>query len=386
MHIAGGLYRELCEVPFWDATLGSGGRAARAIATLSPGSHLHTYAASEDKLTLEFLQQSGLKTSVCSRPSSIVFAYFHPLSHPYIQPDMLGVERLPPIEVDGDAVLRFGFLEGEAIVNANRAVYDPQTWRDPEPFLANGSTANELAIVLNELELQSATGQKDIKQAAELLMKTQNAAVVVVKGGIRGATVFEKTGKMSQIPAYLSTQIFKIGTGDIFAFHWAERKLSAAEAAVWASQSVSAYSETQKFSFQESSLSSRVPISSKSYGHILLEGCADSLGQRYVMEEARFALSELGIKVNCPELNSGAEYTDIKSVLVIAHGLRNSIIHRIKHTHDRGLPIVVLSELSDTPKILQNSYLDTTDFTTALYHAAWAAGGDFRHGQNKTSL
>ncbi|HCM1973830.1 TPA: carbohydrate kinase family protein [Salmonella enterica subsp. salamae serovar 52:z:z39] len=384
MHIAGGLYRELCEVPFWDATLGSGGRAARAIVALSPGSHLHTYAAPEDKLAIEFLQKSGLKTSVCSRPSSIVFAYFHPLSRPHIQPDMFGVERQPPIEVDGDAVLRFGFLEGEAIVNANRAVYDPQTWRDPEPFLANGSTANELAIVLNELELQSATGQKDIKQAAELLMKTQNAAVVVVKGGIRGATVFENTGKMSQIPAYLSAQIFKIGTGDIFsaifAFHWAERKLPPAEAALWASRSVSVYSETQKFSFQENSLSSRVPISSKSYGHILLEGCADSLGQRYVMEEARFALSELGIKVNCPELNSGTENADIKAVLIIAHGFRNNIISRIKYAQDRSIPVVVLNELSDTSNISQNSYLDTTDFTTALYHAAWAAGNDFRRG------
>ncbi|EHO4924060.1 carbohydrate kinase family protein [Salmonella enterica subsp. enterica serovar Corvallis] len=384
MHIAGGLYRELCEVPFWDATLGSGGRAASAIATLSPGSHLHTYAAPEDKLAIEFLQKSGLKTSVCSRPSSIVFAYFHPLSRPHIQPDMSGVEHQPPIEVDGDAVLRFGFLEGEAIINANRAVYDPQTWRDPEPFLANGSTANELAIVLNELELQSATGQKDIKQAAELLMKTQNAAVVVVKGGIRGATVFENNGKMSQIPAYLSAQIFKIGTGDIFsaifAFHWAERKLPAAEAAIWASRSVSVYSETQKFSFQENSLYSRVPISSKSYGHILLEGCADSLGQRYVMEEACFALSELGIKVNCPELNSGTENTDIKAVLIIAHGFRHNIISRIKYVQDRSIPIVVLSELSDTSNILQNSYLDTTDFTTALYHAAWAAGNDFRRG------
>ncbi|EDV9641052.1 carbohydrate kinase family protein [Salmonella enterica subsp. enterica serovar Carno] len=384
MHIAGGLYRELCEVPFWDTTLGSGGRAARAIVTLSPDSHLHTYAAPEDKLAIEFLQKSGLKTSVCSRPSSIVFAYFHPLSRPHIQPDMFGVERQPPIEVDGDAVLRFGFLEGEAIVNANRAVYDPQTWRDPEPFLANGSTANELAIVLNELELQSATGQKDIKQAAKLLMKTQNAAVVVVKGGIRGATVFENTGKMSHIPAYLSAQIFKIGTGDIFsaifAFHWAERKLPAAEAANWASRSVSVYSETQKFSFQDNSLSSRVPISSKSYGHILLEGCADSLGQRYVMEEARFALSELGIKVNCPELNSGTENSDIKAVLIIAHGFRNNIISRIKYAQDRSIPVVVLNEISDTSNISQNSYLDTTDFTTALYHAAWAAGNDFGRG------
>ena len=43
MEIAGGVYRELCCIPKWDAIFGSGGRAAAAVASLSPDSVLHTY-------------------------------------------------------------------------------------------------------------------------------------------------------------------------------------------------------------------------------------------------------------------------------------------------------------------------------------------------------
>lgn len=45
MHIVGGLYRELCDVPFWDSTLGSGGRAALAANALASGVEFSTYAS-----------------------------------------------------------------------------------------------------------------------------------------------------------------------------------------------------------------------------------------------------------------------------------------------------------------------------------------------------
>ncbi|CDZ31061.1 Hypothetical protein, partial CDS, partial [Neorhizobium galegae bv. officinalis] len=43
MHIAGGLYRELCVHPHWDCLLGSGGRAARALSKISPGTNFSCY-------------------------------------------------------------------------------------------------------------------------------------------------------------------------------------------------------------------------------------------------------------------------------------------------------------------------------------------------------
>jgi len=216
MHIAGGLYRELCQVPAWDAVFGSGGRAAAAVSALSPGSTLYTYVEDFESSRAISLKELGIELRLSPRPTPIVFAYFHPLSRPHIQPPPDEIARQPPIQVNGDAALRFGFLEGDAVVAARRAVYDPQTWRNPALFGANGSVAEELAIVLNELELRSAAGLNDLKSAASLLMESQGAAVIVAKGGARGAMVFERGGRAAHVPAYRSSRVFKIGTGDVF--------------------------------------------------------------------------------------------------------------------------------------------------------------------------
>src|SRR6185437_7667073 len=42
--------------------------------------------------------------------------------------------------------------EGDAVVHAEWAVYDPQNEQASEPFRANGSSADHLALVLNNFE------------------------------------------------------------------------------------------------------------------------------------------------------------------------------------------------------------------------------------------
>jgi hypothetical protein len=54
--------------------------------------------------------------------------------------------------VAAENVVRFGMLEGDAIVHADRAVYDPQNVAFPTHFGANGSRAKHLALVLNRAE------------------------------------------------------------------------------------------------------------------------------------------------------------------------------------------------------------------------------------------
>lgn len=378
MHIVGGLYREQCCVPAWDALFGSGGRASAAVSTLSPGSVLHTYAEDFDCEGVASLKKLGIEMRLSPRPSAIVFAYFHPLSRPHIQPPPDEIEPQPEIQVSGDAVLRFGFLEGDAIVDARRAVYDPQTWRNPAPFGANGSVAKELAIVLNELELRSATGLIDLNSAASHLMEHQRAEVVVVKGGIRGATVFERGGRAFSVPAYRSSRVFKIGTGDvfsaIFAHYWAEKGLQAVDAADIASRSVASYCSTGRLPLTDDELRHRVPIKFKAPGLVLLEGAVDTLGQRYTMEEARFVLRELGVEVFCPALDATLSPT-AKAVIVLTEGLGGNAAKHIR-TKAAGLPVVVLQEGGVQELDVFADGNDVTiidDFTSALYFAAWAA-------------
>ncbi|MDX9708489.1 MAG: carbohydrate kinase family protein [Trichloromonas sp.] len=381
MKIAGGFYREQCCMPAWDAMLGSGARAAMAVSTLSPGSSLHTYAGDCDRNAVGALKEQGIKLQIRQRPTGVVFSYFHPLSRPHIYPSPHEIVRQPAITVNGDAVLRFGFLEGEAIVEADRAVYDPQTWRNPVPFGANGSRVNVLAIVLNELELRSSTGLYDLKQAALQIIEKKNADVVVVKRGIWGATVYERSGLVMSIPAYRSSRIFKIGTGDvfsaIFAHFWAEKKLPPAEAADLASRAVAQYCSTGNLPIEPGGLDLFVPIHCGTSGTVLLWGETGSLGQRYTMEEARFVLKDLGVNVCCPVLD-GCSSNTVSAVLILADGADEKTIKSIESELLSDLPIVVLQEkgmrcdeLLKAPALAKASIID--DFTTATYAAAWAA-------------
>ena len=378
MHIVGGLYREQCCMPAWDAVFGSGGRAAAAVSTLSPDSTLHTYAEDFDSEGIASLKKLGIEMCLYPRPTAIVFAYFHPLSRPHIQPSPAEIKQQPKIQVSGDAVLRFGFLEGDAIVDAHRAVYDPQTWRNPVPFATNGSVARELAIVLNELELRAATGLDDLKLAALHLMEHQGAAVVVSKGGISGATVFERGGRAISVPAYRSSRVFKIGTGDvfsaIFAHYWAEKGMSVDESADIASRSVAAYCSVGRLPLTCDELRNRAPIKFMAPGSVLLEGAVDTLGQRFTMEEARFILRELGVEVFCPALDGTLNPT-AKAVLVLADGLDGEVAKLIR-VKAAGIPIVVLRESRVHKSDALTDGADVRvidDFSSALYFVAWAA-------------
>lgn len=381
MQIAGGFYRELCCRPAWDAMFGSGGRASIAVCALSPGSSLHAYAEDCDSEALVALKEQGIELQLRQRPTGIVFSYFHPLSRPHIHPPPHEITRQPAITVKGDAVLRFGFLEGEAVVDTDYAVYDPQTWRNPVPFSANGSRANVLAIVLNELELRSSTGLNDLNRAAQEIMKNQMAEVIVLKRGVWGATVHERSGLVTPISAYKSSHVFKVGTGDVFsavfAHFWAEKKFPAAKAADLASRFVAVYCNSVQLPVAKSDTDSLEPVKCRESGTVLLAGSIDSIGQLYTMEEARFVLQELGIEVCCPALDGKLSYS-ASAALILAEGIDAKTIRNFENEFLLDLPVIVLQEkgvriddLSNSPALAKASIVD--DFTTSIYKAAWAA-------------
>jgi hypothetical protein len=237
MIVAGGSYLEICLRPEWRRLFGSGLRAACAVAPLSPGTELYTYGFEG---WVEDIRHSaaafGCVAHVRPVQDAISFSYDHPLSPAYRHPE--AVVRNEPIVVRGHVVLRFGFIEGDATVHGERVVYDPQSSNSLEPFGANGSQAQRLALVLNEAEAEIAGGTIDV----DSLMKRHGADLVVVKRGPRGASVHERGKDPVDVPLYRSDTVFKIGSGDVFsaafALHWGERELGAAAAADLASRSV----------------------------------------------------------------------------------------------------------------------------------------------------
>lgn len=383
MQIAGGIYRELCEVPTWNAELGSGGRAAATVSSLSPETTLHTYASDPNSAGIASLRELGVDVIAHHSSTRVAFAYFHPLSRPHIEPPVAQIAQQPAILVSGATTLRFGFLEGDAIVTGERAIYDPQTLNDPKPFGANGSTVSTLALVMNELELRTTAGTEDIAVGAQRAMQAQGAAVIVVKAGTRGAFVFEVGREATRVPAYASKRVFKIGTGDVFsamfAFEWGEAGRPASEAADIASRSVAVYCATRQLPLPADAINGLQAIDTSSPGPILLEGTVDTLGRRYVMEEARFRLGELGATIVCPSLDGSAEGDHAVppgAILVIAEGMTTEMSSRTRSAHAAGAPLVVLAE-QDADKSFDDlagaKCTKTDDFVSALYFAVWAA-------------
>lgn len=391
MDIAGGLYREICEVPHWNAVFGSGGRAAAAISALSPTSILHTYVATSMETGARDIETLGIDVRRHQTDTAIAFAYFHPLSSPHIEPRRSTITLTKAISVHGEAVLRFGFVEGDAVVHGDRVVYDPQTHRAPAPFSANGSQARSLALVMNELEIGTMEETGDVEIAAGRAMDRQGADVVVVKAGIRGATVFKRGAAPRHVPAFRSTRVFKIGTGDvfsaIFAYHWAEAGMPAYEAALLASQSVAAYCETRTLPLPADDPAPLIPLSRHTPGPIEIAGAVDTIGRRWTMEEARFRLRELGLTAWAPSLGDPMPMNSSSgALLVLEEGMDGSADDRMWTAIRTGLPVVVLDEAASSPSGLPSGSGDrptrTNDFASSLYLAAWAATPDETSGSD----
>ena len=400
IHVAGGFYYERCIRPSWEEVYGSGGRAAVAIATCGSDVEFHTYTSPISAPCLQMYAQtySKLKTHTVSITEGIEFYYLHDLGDPQIK--NIPATPATPLQIQAEHVVRFGMLEGDAIVNADWAVYDPQNQGAPIPFDANGSKANHLALVLNNWEARqmAAMPTGSAQQCAEKIAQEQNAEVVIIKQGAQGALVWTNSGT-SQVPAYKTSNVWKIGSGDCFVAYfaqaWMEERLSPAQAADRASRATAYYCETQGFATLERlSQAKYVPIisthaESTTRKLVYLAGPFFHLGQIWMIEQARALLQSAGLEVFSPfhdiGLGSAADVVqkDINAIkkcdilFAIADGLDPGTIFEIGYARSIEKPVVIYSELhrgEEALKMMEGTACEIyQNFTTAVYATRWKA-------------
>ncbi|WP_092172093.1 nucleoside 2-deoxyribosyltransferase [Bosea sp. OK403] len=389
MIIAGGLYREECIRPAWSRIFGSGGRAAAAVSKLSPGTRLLAYACEQWAEDAEHSMAAfGVTAAIHRIREDIAFHYLHPLSPAELSGAPDG--RYSSLQVTGDTVLRFGFVEGDALVDAKRAIFDPQNPDETLGFRDNGSKAEILAIVLNEVELKLAMGDAG-ENGVRGLMQHSEASVVVVKRGPRGATVFA-AGCIADVPAYAGDSVFKIGSGDVFsavfAQRWGEANEDPVVAADTASRAVSRYVETRNTQVDLSQLTAAAPRKLPNPANkIYLAAPFFTLAQRWMVEEARRCLLTLGASVFSPIHDVGSQgdasyiaKRDLEGleqcavVLALVDGEDAGTLFEVGHARRHGIPVVALAE-SPRPEsltMLQGTGCSiVSDFSTALYQAVW---------------
>lgn len=401
IHVVGGLYREFCIRPLWDHLYGSAGRAAAAISTMGNEVTLHTYATSVavDEFRNYAVQlPSHVTVEAVPCNTTLFFRYLHDSSHPdiYDVPDV----PLDPIEVRAEKVIRFGMLEGSAVVDAEWAVYDPQNAGSAERFGANGSRAKHLALVLNlyEARSMSASPGATAEECARKLAVHDGAEVVIIKMGPAGAFVWSQ-GAVHTVPAYKTENVWKIGSGDAFVAHfaraWMNDGVSAYEAAALASLATAYYCEKKILprreyltEFQRDEIRVKQEFLDGKRPQVYLAGPFFDTAQVWFIEEARKNLREMGFKVFSPfhdigmgssedvvKLDiQGIERSDI--IFALVDGLDAGTIYEVGYARAMGKPVVILCERESEESMKMAEGTDCIirrSYTSSLYAALWAA-------------
>lgn len=395
--VAGGTYLEYCAEPYWHEVYGSGLRAATGLSKLTQV-EFYTYAAQGEVAHLSISEKSyGIRCFPKSRETQISFSYQHPLAVPSLSPPIGTFAHLPQLKLSGEVVLRFGMLEGDALVEADRVVYDPQSAFDPQLYHGNGSTARHLAIVLNKAEAARLANSHDLSEIGQKLLNDHSAEVVVVKQGPWGCAVITANG-IDRVPAFRTSRVWPIGSGDIFAaafaYHWGERRESPLEAARLASMSTSLYCESR-------TLPLPVDIGAR-FEQVPIEPVQDKLdsalvylaapffnvAERWLVTQARNALRDQRVRVFSPFHDVGIGVAgevvpkDIDAlnkctvVLALLDHFDPGTVFEVGWARKRKVPVIIFTadEGSEALKMFDGTNCDIlTDFSTAVYRTVWSA-------------
>lgn len=391
--VAGGLYGEKCNYPNVDELFGSGGRASIAIARAGHAVEWHYYCPNElfgeAKLTLAW---PNLVHVHHESKEQVNFHYWHSVCRPIYYPRM--IHQAQPFQISAEKVLRFGMMEGNAIVQAQFCVFDPQSHYDPEAFHQNGSVAERLAITLNDSEICRYTEATDETSAIQKIEKQSPGSTVLVKAGVDGCRVYENAQLKGNVPCYWSKQVYKIGTGDVFsaafAVHWMLENRSAIEAANVASRCVAQYTETRTPTVNINELDlERKAIGLKAKGLVYIAGPIFTMAELWIVNEACNAFSRLGMPIFSPYHNVGygepskvvpadiAGLERASAVFAILDGCDAGTLFEVGYAVRKGIPVVALAQ---NPKagdltMLKGSpnCMITDDFTTAIFQTSWLA-------------
>src|SRR5581483_10436347 len=393
LKIVGGVYQEICNEPSWQQLFGSGGRAAAALGELSGHNKisLTTYIAYKDQATLEALAATyGFEVDPKSIDGTVSFHYQHGLSEPHIRPAVQLIPKSEPLVVDSPNVLRFGLIEGDAIVQGDNVVYDPQSSYNPRPFHENGSSAGKLAIVANFPECVALAKNKyagtEIDELGKAVLAEEGAEIVVIKRGSLGATVVT-AGGIKTVPAYRTQRVWPIGSGDVFAavfaYHWAIEEADPVDAARIASLSTAYYCENMSLPIPQdiSETFSAKPLIAKpdkfplSNNRLYLAGPFFTMAERWMIEQCRKQLLKQGFNVFSPFHDVGIGEasvvvpTDIESitksdlVFAVLDGLDSGTLFEIGYAKAINKPVVafVQNETHESLKMLEGTHCEIVD-------------------------
>jgi nucleoside 2-deoxyribosyltransferase len=399
--IIGGWYEELCGEPRWQEFYGPGGRAAAALAGRRASIRLLTYCPLLLRPKLEYFAKTfGFTVESFGTATAVTrFQYLHWLRPPLISSGSASASELPSICPEyTEHVIRYGFYEGDAIIKAKRAVYDPQNAERVWHFNENGSVAEELAIICNFSEGSKLTGEISPERILDALLKTPNVVAVAIKGAWEGVLIATKSHR-ELIKPTPTAHVHKIGSGDVFSaefgYGWMILGLDPMGAARRASVQVARYSDSGSLPIPESGMitASPAPLIARRDGKekkfdIYVAGPFFNYAQLLVVEEMANLFRDAGLSVFSPYHDVGFGHAihvakrDLdglrasRIVVACLEGYDPGTVFEVGYAKAVGIPVLIyspnLSEVNSTMFVGTNCEV-ARDFTTAIYRAVWWA-------------
>jgi len=394
INVIGGTYRE---IDFDDVSMEIFGSGFRCTKFLLENKNRVNFITSGNSETKQFLTENQkvypqLSFECHEYDKLITFEYGFSLDEPSIFPSLLNISKTEEWKFRGGDVIAFGMVESEYGIECQRAVYDPQTSIKPKRFCEIGRT-EELVYIINRNEAYSLASSKDIEKIKMYFFKEENVKAFIIKDGPYGATLYTESEEFI-IPCYVTENVFKIGSGDIFTgsfgFYWMSKKLSLKESAFLAAKSTALYCDKKayvdytndfKFPYQEFKATN---LSNK---QVYLASPFFALSELILVDKIRKALLSFGVKVFSPfhDIGLGEEEAIAKKDI---EGINNSeVIFMVLDNLDSGTliesgfsmasgkTIIGYHRTCDEKKLLMlkpGDFKTYNNLTTALYHTIWS--------------
>lgn len=249
--VIGGTYREIDYDEVSVELFGSGFRSAKFLLENNCDVHFCTVGNEEADSFLKETHKvyNNFKFKLFPYRDLITFKYSFPLDNPTIFPNILNISKVSIPEISADNIIAFGMLEADYNISGNKVVYDPQTSIKPNKFSQFG-TAKELVYIINKNEAASIAESENLEIIKQYFFKREKANAFIIKDGPFGATLYYKN-KEIRIPSYITNNVFKIGSGDIFTtsfgYYWMHRNMSIEEAAKNASKSTALFCDKKAY-------------------------------------------------------------------------------------------------------------------------------------------
>ncbi|TBX69621.1 hypothetical protein EZL74_07015 [Flavobacterium silvisoli] len=391
--VIGGTYRE---IDYDDVSLdiyGSGYRCCKFLLENKCIVNYHTSGNDEVENYLNEVKKvySNFSFKLTKSEDLVTFKYSFALDTPNIFPNILNIKSTDNIKVDGDNIICYGMLESEFNISGKKVIYDPQTSLRPKKYSEFG-IAEELIYIVNMNEAKSISSQNELEEIKKYFFNNEKAYALIIKNGPHGAKLYLKSNEEIDIPSFITKNVNKIGSGDIFTssfgYYWMNKKLPLKECAILASKATSLYCDKKVY----------IDVKDFEYDFIAYEGknLKDkqvyiaapffSLAELILIDKIRNAFLEFGVKVFSPFHDIG--FGDDEAIAIKdLQGIKDSdIIFCVFDNLDSGTLIESGFSIAMDKKII--GYHRTCEdskllmlkpgnlkvfknLTTAMYHTIW---------------